>query len=70
MYFFPFQETILSTPSVTPESTPSQSPPPIKESFTVKTPESSMSINEMDEDVGAIGKNTDLQTKKGIVIYM
>ncbi|XP_058018945.1 protein TALPID3 isoform X3 [Ahaetulla prasina] len=51
----PEKEIILSTPSVTPESTPSQSPPPIKESFTVKTPESSMSINEMDEDVGAIG---------------
>uniref|UniRef100_A0A8C5WZJ8 KIAA0586 n=1 Tax=Laticauda laticaudata TaxID=8630 RepID=A0A8C5WZJ8_LATLA len=49
------KETILPTPSVTPESTPSQSPPPVKESFTVKTPESSMSINEMDEDVGAMG---------------
>uniref|UniRef100_A0A8C6VHJ6 KIAA0586 n=1 Tax=Naja naja TaxID=35670 RepID=A0A8C6VHJ6_NAJNA len=49
------KETILPTPSVTPESTPSQSPPPVKESFTVKTPESSMSVNEMDEDVGAIG---------------
>ncbi|ETE73524.1 hypothetical protein L345_00656, partial [Ophiophagus hannah] len=49
------KETILPTPSVTPESTPSQSPPPVKESFTIKTPESSMSINEMAEDVGAIG---------------
>ncbi|XP_026525973.1 protein TALPID3 [Notechis scutatus] len=49
------KETILPTPSVTPESTPSPSPPLVKESFTVKTPESSMSINEMDEDMGAIG---------------
>ncbi|XP_032091892.1 protein TALPID3 isoform X1 [Thamnophis elegans] len=51
----PEKETILSTPSVTPASSPSQSPPPVKESFTVKTPESSMSVNEMDEDVGATG---------------
>lgn len=61
---FPFQETILPTPLVTPESTPPQSPSPVKESFTLKTPESSVSINEMDEDVGdqkmmgEIGKNT------------
>ncbi|XP_039175438.1 protein TALPID3 isoform X1 [Crotalus tigris] len=48
----PEKETILPTPLVTPESTPPQSPPPVKESFALKTPESSVSINEMDEDVG------------------
>ncbi|XP_070606262.1 protein TALPID3 isoform X2 [Erythrolamprus reginae] len=51
----PEKETILSTPSVTPDSTPPESPPPEKESFTVKTPETSMSMNEMDEDVGGRG---------------
>ncbi|KAM6462566.1 protein TALPID3 isoform 2-T2 [Liasis olivaceus] len=48
----PEKETILPTPVVTPESTPPQSPPPVKEFFAVKTPESSLSITEVDEDVG------------------
>ncbi|XP_063146541.1 protein TALPID3 isoform X2 [Candoia aspera] len=48
----PEKETILPTPLVTPESTPPQSPPPVKEFFAVKTPESSPSITEVDEDMG------------------
>ncbi|XP_078240049.1 protein TALPID3 isoform X2 [Pogona vitticeps] len=44
----PEKETTVSTPVVTPEATPPQSPPPLKEPLGVKTPESSLSANEMD----------------------
>ncbi|XP_042308937.1 protein TALPID3 isoform X2 [Sceloporus undulatus] len=48
----PEKETALSTPLVTPEATPPQSPPPLNEPFPVKTPESSLSVTEMDGNAG------------------
>ncbi|XP_060127133.1 LOW QUALITY PROTEIN: protein TALPID3 [Zootoca vivipara] len=46
----PEKETILSTPLATPEATPPPSPPPPKEPSPVKTPESSLSVPEIDGD--------------------
>ncbi|CAI5764763.1 protein TALPID3 isoform X1 [Podarcis lilfordi] len=50
----PEKETILCTPLATPEATPPPSPPPPKEPSPVKTPESSLSVSEIDG-------NTDLR---------
>lgn len=66
--FFP-QETILSTPLGTPEATPPPSPPPPKEPSPVKTPESSLSVTEIDGDADlrqqtAAGIKTGYQSRK------